>query len=282
MPTITPSPSSISIKPGDIWRDVTYGTVAGVALQMDVYFPKQISAALLPLVIYVHGGAWNSMDKSMKTYVLGIDELLARGYVFASIDYRLAPQFKWPAHIQDVKCAIRHFRAHADKYHIDLKRIGIGGESAGGQLAALAGLTDKDAGFDVGEYADQSSRVSAVVVVYGVSDLTAQFPPERLAHAQTIFPISSANDPVLVQASPLTHVTPAAPPFLLFHGDKDVRVPMQQSIWLADKLKANGVPATLVIVKNGLHGWADGNERMEPSLIEMGNLIADFFDKNLK
>jgi acetyl esterase/lipase len=282
MPTIVPTPSSSSIKPGDIWKDVTYGTAAGVALQMDVYFPKQPSDSPMPLVIYVHGGAWNSMDKSMKTYVLGIDDLLARGYVFASIDYRLAPKFKWPAHIQDVKCAIRHFRAKAAKYNIDPNRIGIGGESAGGQLAALAGVTDKAAGFDVGEYADQSSRVSAVVMVYGVSDLTAQFPSERLTHAQTIFPISSANDLVLVQASPLTHVTPAAPPFLLFHGDKDVRVPMQQSIWLADKLKANGVSATMVIVKNGLHGWADGHERMEPSLKEMDILIADFFDKHLK
>src|SRR5437868_3289993 len=154
-------------------RDVTYCTAGGVDLQMDIYAPARLAGARAPAVMFVHGGAWSGGDKASGEGAPEIAELVDRGYVVASISYRLAPRYVFPAQIEDVKCAVRYLRANASSLHIDPKRIGAWGASAGAQLVSLLGTTDESAGFEGdGGYLNESSRVQAVVDMYGRADLS--------------------------------------------------------------------------------------------------------------
>jgi acetyl esterase/lipase len=279
----TPTPSqTIKAKAGASYLDVTYCTPDGIPQKMNVFYPKQLSDKPMPIAVYVHGGGWTSGDKGSGAGSVDMQELLARGYIVASLDYRLAPQHKWPSQITDVKCAIRHLRAHAAMYDLDPKRIGVWGGSAGGHLVAMLGTTDTSAGFDVGEYLDQSSRVQVVVDLFGPADLPAMLGGRAFIVAQTVFGATSRDDPVLVQASPVTYITPDDPPFLILHGDQDTVVPLEQSQILYDKLKAGGVSAMLVIVKNAGHGFTPSGGAISPSRAELTKRIADFFDRYLK
>ena len=164
-PTPTPAPSDVTIV-----DDITYATIAGVPLRLDIVKPASSTAARMPLVVYVHGGGFASGDKSA-----GVAELqsLARlGYVGATINYRFAPQFTFPAQVQDVKAAVRFLRANAGQYGIDEARIAIWGVSSGGTLAALAGVgNDLPEWEAAGGTPGFSSRVQAVVTWLGTYDL---------------------------------------------------------------------------------------------------------------
>src|SRR5207245_6161575 len=138
-------------------------------LAMDLYIPPAGATRPAPVALYVHGGGLLFGDR--KTSGVGNtladhegalftplqQELNARGFVVASIDYRLPPATAWPAQIEDAKCAVRFLRAHATGLGIDPTRIGAWGSSAGGLLVSLLGLTRPADGFDVGQYTDQSS-----------------------------------------------------------------------------------------------------------------------------
>jgi acetyl esterase/lipase len=251
---------------------------------MDIYFPKQTENVAIPIVVYLHGGGWTWGDKSRGPGMVDIPELLARGYVVAAVNYRLAPKYKFPAQIEDVKCAMRFLRAHALSLNIDPNRVGVWGSSAGGHLVALLGLTDASAGFDVGEYLDQSSRVQAVVDMFGPTDLITLLSGARRVFVrvvQRVFGTTSKDDPKLVRASPLSYVSKDAPPFLILQGDEDYLVPVSQSQELYDRLKAVGANAHLVIIKNAGHGFLP-HGTMNPSRAELTKMIADFFDKNLR
>ena len=284
-PTATPPPPGPDpAKLGSVERDLTYGNAAGVDLKLDIYYPKTADGPV-PAVVYVHGGGWTAGEKSTGAGEVEIPELVSRGYLVASINYRLAPEHKFPAQIEDVKCAIRFLRANASRYGIDPERIGAWGGSAGGHLVALLGTTDASAGWDgSGGYAGESSRVKAVVDLFGPTDLTAIVPGTSNASTlENVFGTSDPRSEIAKLASPVTHVSADAPPFLIIHGDKDNVVPLRQSEILYDRLVAAGVPATLVVVKNGGHGFsAVAGSVMSPTRSEITSIIADFFDKHLK
>lgn len=256
--------------------DVTYCTMNAVALKMDVYFPTDVSQPR-PAVVYVHGGGWTSGDKSSGAGLQELPGLLESGFVVFSLNYRLAPAYHFPAMIEDVKCAIRSIRAHADEYHVDPNRIGAWGGSAGGHLVSLLGTSDESAGFDVGEYLDYSSRVQVVVDLFGPADLTVQF---NLQQEQIGSPVFSNEQ--LEIASSVTYISQDDPPFLILQGDRDQLVPLEQSQILYDRLTAAGVPATLVIVRNAGHGFNSIGGAIDPSLADITQMIVEFFVGNLK
>ncbi len=267
---------------GKVERDITYGIADSVALKMDIYYPKVVEGTV-PAVLYVHGGGWTKGDKGTGAGATEIPELISRGYLVAAINYRLAPQYKFPAQIEDVKCAVRFLRANAATYGIDPDRIGAWGGSAGGHLVALLSVTDAAAGFEGnGGYADQSSRVQAVVDMFGPSDLTAIFQGADTQLLEQVFGTTDRNSDIVKLASPVTWVSSDDPPFLILHGENDKLVPLSQSKILYDRLVAAGVPATLTIVKNAGHGFAPAGGTIDPSRTEITNIVADFFDKHLK
>ena len=270
---------------GRVERNVTYGRADDVELKMDVYFPANSTSNTVPAVIFIHGGAWRRGDKSRLTFPQLLPMLLRHGFLVASINYRLAPKYKFPAQIEDAKCAVRFLRAHAKQLRIDPNRIGVEGESAGGQLAALLGLTNPNAGFDGrGGWNNQSSQVEAVVDMFGPADLTAfdfQSNDYYRTIGEEVFGAKSGDDSALKRASPVNYISKGAPPFLILQGDRDETVPLKQSEELDEQLKAVGDFSILVVVKNAGHGLSRVDEDIKPSRAELARKVVDFFDHTL-
>ena len=230
--------------------DIEYAQVAGESLKLDLYVPD--GAGPFPAVILVHGGGWTAGDKSggpRKALIAPMHEPLERaGFAWISINYRLAPKHPYPACIEDVETAIRWVKAHAARYRLDPRRIALSGESAGGHLVALAAVR-----------ADDRTRLAAIVPFYGVFDLGARvkpgdpLPPNYVALFGREKPDETTRA-VMRAASPLTHVKPGLPPFLLVHGTADSRVPIEQSLVMQTRLKAAGVTCDLLTIKGGEHG----------------------------
>ena len=254
-------------------KDVTYCTMGGVALKMDVYYPSS-NEAPWAVTMYVHGGGWSSGDKAQGAGALEIPSLQGAGFLVVSVNYRLAPEYPFPAMIEDVKCAVRFLRANAEHFNLDPNRIGAYGGSAGGHLVNMLGVTDPGAGFDVGEYLEYSSRVQAVVDMFGPADLTVEFPGGYGRLGDTVF---GGLDAAL--ASPVTYVTSDDPPFLILQGDQDTTVPPEQSQIFYDWLVSANVPATLVMVKNAEHGFRPVGGAIDPTREQLTQMAVDFFNQ---
>ena len=224
-------------------------------MTLDVHSLKGLEG-LRPALVMIHGGGWQSLDKSNFTWLA--KEAAKRGYVVFNINYRLAQQAKYPAAVKDCQAAMRWVRAKARTYHVDPARVAVWGESAGGHLASMMGLLDsRDP-----RMPDVSSRASVAVDFYGVADLTPAELPEKYARGSDFVAAcenfigkkhSEAPD-LFAEASPINHVTKKACPFLVIHGDADMTVPYEQSVRFVEKLKSAGVEATLHTVKGGGHG----------------------------
>jgi acetyl esterase/lipase len=246
-------------------NDVTYAVAGTQKLQLDLAMPK--TGGPYPLVVCLHGGAWKTgsrKDLSRPGTDFGtrgrslIEILAARGFVAASVSYRLAPENKFPAQIEDAKTAIRFLRANAKQFHIDPNRVAALGFSAGGHIAALLGTTDTKAGFDGPLYPDQSSRVNCVVDFFGPTDLTlyCQTPGlEQMFFVPLLGTTSKKHPEVYKKASPIDYVSKDDPPFLLIHGTLDLVVPVLHSELLCRKLTEAGVNAKLLPVSGEGHGW---------------------------
>jgi acetyl esterase/lipase len=254
---------------------ITYAATAGYRpLQLDLWVPE--SSTPPALVVWIHGGGWMIGDRRYLPETLRpnqlFDALLRAGLAVATIDYRLALEAPFPAQLHDAKAAIRYLRAHAGELGIDTGRIGVWGESAGGHLAALVGLTGHRADLEGGiGVVGESSAVDVVVDWYGPADFTTMprmTPPPHIAaklEAAMHTPpedtlVAGLDDAARADASPISHVTAQAPPFLLVHGTTDWLVPYAQSEQLHAALTAVGVDSRLVPVEGAEHiftGCAD-------------------------
>ena len=220
-------------------RDVEYVKRGDQALRADVYMPA--GTGPFPAVLLVHGGSWQRGDKRR---MASIGERLAqRGYVGVSIDYRLAPEYRFPAQLYDCQAALRWMRANAERLHLDPLRIAGFGYSAGGHLVGmLATAGDGDGLDEVSSVSGSSARLQAAVLggaPIALERLPANFAVERLLGA------SAAERPDLyTRASPLTFVTPDDPPVFLYHGSADWIVDASQPLLLRDALERAGVSST--------------------------------------
>jgi acetyl esterase/lipase len=263
----------------EIYRDLSYLPGGHERHKLDVYVPKNAKGQL-PLVVWVHGGGWSMGSKNNPPALF----LLRHGYAVASINYRLVQHAPFPAQIEDCKAALRWLRAHADKYHIDPKHVGVWGASAGGHLVALWGTTNGKKELEGKEgHLDQSSSVQAVVDYFGPTDLKRYL--KLLGIEQ--------NKEKAALASPLTHVNKDCPPFLIVHGDKDLAVPYRESEELTAALKKAGVDVTLHKLEGVGHGGGEmagyktdglpARSRAREFLNEESQKrILDFFDRTLK
>ncbi len=254
-----------------VLRDVEYAKVGDASLKLDLYVPKQASASAAkpPLIVWIHGGAWRAGSKS------GINRsflrLTAEGYAAASIDYRLNGLRAHPEHIHDCKGAIRFLRANADKYGYDATRIGVGGGSAGGHLVALLGTSAavKELEGDVGGHLDRSSRVQAVVDLFGPADF------EYWASQSERFR-ENKNPELLKSGSPVTYITKDDAPLLIFHGDRDTTVPISQSERLHQRYQDARLESALHTIEGAGHGGTQFSDD------ERYQLIKAFLDKHIK
>lgn len=275
-------PVTVSYGEGTL-TDVTYCTIADVPVKMDVYLPAASRPRPLPVAVHVHGGGWISGKKSEGNRFNEMKPLLLdRGYLVVSVDYRLAPTYKYPAQIQDVKCAIRHLRARASRYGLDAERIGVWGGSAGGQLVSLLGTAGSDVGFDdVGGFQGQSSAAQAVIAISAITDFT--HPEELLDDYRRVF--QTWPDPTsaeMIQASPVTHVSAGDAPFFFIVADEDELVMPAQSERMHQLLTGAGVSSSLLRVLHANHALQPTDAPIDPSGSVINSRMADFFDQHLR
>ena len=258
-------------------RGLEYANPDDQHLQLNLARPKAGNGPF-PAVVCIHGGGFRRGNR--ESYDALCLKLAARGYVAVTVTYRLAPQFKFPAAVQDTKAAVRWLRAHAEQYHVAPDRIGTTGGSAGGHLAQFLALTAHLPQFEGdGGNPAQSSHVACVVNVYGPSDFTQVYGKSVDAHE--VLPLLLGGNleearHMHILASPLYWVTPNAAPTLCIHGTKDTYVPHEQAVWLIDRLKAADVPAELLTLEGAGHGFkGEDAAKAEEALFK-------FFDKQLK
>jgi acetyl esterase/lipase len=258
----TPPPREVEFK-----KDLVYGTVGDQSLLLDLASPKGL-AEPAPLVIWIHGGAWQAGGKGEFENL--IRDSARAGYVSASISYRLAPKHVFPAQIEDCKCAVRWLRANAKKLSIDPNRIGVVGSSAGAHLAMLLGTMEPSDGFEGGGGSPEaSSRVHVVVSFAGPTNLNAELPDASKPLLVTFLggPIAEKQD-LARAASPITYVTPGDPPMLLIQGTKDPLVPYQQAYEMAEALTKVGVPGRVELMLGEGHGWPKEHTRVMAATFE--------------
>jgi acetyl esterase/lipase len=207
---------------------------------LDVWRPKELPAQPAPVMIFVPGGAWVHGGRILQGYAL-MSHMADLGWVCLSIDYRVAPNHPWPQHITDVKTAIAWARANVDKFGGDRNFVAIAGTSAGGHLAALAGLTPNDAEYQVDLPDGSDTSVDAVVGIYGRYDWEDRSTVERARFVdfleRVVVKRKIAKRPEIFRnASPIARIHDSAPPFLVIHGGGDTVIPVQQARDFVEKL----------------------------------------------
>ena len=243
-------------------RNLAYVTDGHTRQKLDLFVPPNAPPAA-PLLVWIHGGAWSAGSKENSPAV----GMVQKGWVVASLNYRLSQHAVFPAQLEDCKAALRFLRAHAKEYHIDPARVAVWGASAGGHLVALLGVTGQTKEFDVGENLDQSSAVSCVVDWFGPTDflhwgagsaISAENKDDVVAK---LFggPVSKHLE-MAKKGSPITWVSKDSAPTLIMHGDKDPLVPLQQSESFAAALEKAGVPTVLKVYPGQGHGGPRFND----------------------
>jgi acetyl esterase len=225
--------------------DLEFAKPGGVSLTLDAFVLE--GDGPFPACILVHGGGFTKGDKS--SFIKPLFEPLSKaGFTWFSINYRLAPAHRFPACVEDVEAAIRWVKAHADEFKVDRQRIALIGESAGGHLVSLAGTQ-----------MTEDTRVAAVVPFYAPHDLELRVKQSQSIPpwVEALFGLTELNDAswkTLREASPIHHIRPGLPPYLLIHGTKDDKVPLEQSLMFQEKMKATGNTCDLIRIEGGIHG----------------------------
>jgi acetyl esterase len=241
--------------------DIEFARINEVSLTLDVFVPE--GRGPFPACILVHGGAFTKGDK--QSYIKPLFEPLSTaGFTWFTINYRLAPQHRWPACAEDVEAAIRWVKSHAAEYQVDVARIALIGESAGGHLVSYVGARAKD-----------ETRVAAVVPFYSPHDLEFQVRHRNaLGESMTaLLGLTELNDETwkrLHEVSASSYVHKGLAPYLLIHGDKDQTVLYEQSVRFQQQMKASGNRCDLITISGGGHGmggWDKLNSDYKEQLI---------------
>ncbi len=231
-------------------KDVPYVTDGDPRQKLDIYLPADYEKAEkpLPLVLLIHGGAWQEGNKEMDGHMPSIARWFTKkGYAVAANNYRLAPEHPMPAQVLDCKAAVRWLRANAKKYHLDAERFGAWGISAGGHLTAMLATTGETREFDTGENLNQASKIQAACVLCGPEDFIFWQENRPAITFTSIFPKvfgGSAREtkPLATKMSPRLYVSEKTPPMMLMHAEDDALVPIIQAEKMVETLKEKNVP----------------------------------------
>jgi acetyl esterase/lipase len=238
-------------------KEVEYARVGEISLKMDLHRCGEQKG---PLLLWVHGGAWRSGSKSS----MPLKDLVCAGYPVASVEYRLSPVAKFPAQIHDLKAAIRFLRARAAEQDVDARTIIVAGDSAGGHLAALVGVSNGEEKLEgkIGTHLEESSDVQGIISFYGAANLTTIL-SQSTAHGLKVrvpaLDLFLGGQPDTVSelarlASPVLHVDKNDPPLLLLHGDQDPQMPINQAHELHGAYKAAGAKVDFEVIHGAAHG----------------------------
>lgn len=289
---VAPTKTEVKQISGVVYEQVPSRGYANVPMQLDLLQPQKKTK--MPAIVYVTGGGFINANRDNGVQLRNY--LAEKGYVVASITYRVAPTAQFPQPLEDVKASIRYLRAHADQWNIDKDRIGIIGGSAGGYLSAFAGTTSGTKTFDKGDNLQESSKVNCAVDLYGLSDLSRvgmDYSPEvqqlhKSAGATEALWVNGSPvfggkdggvlaDPKATEAAnPIAYIGKNSAPMLLMHGTADKVVSPGQTDLLYQALKAKGVPAERHEIPGAAHG---GVYWVQDKVLQV---IGDFFDRYLR
>jgi acetyl esterase/lipase len=267
------APPNVPFTLGTAHRNLAYCN----SQNLDLYIPRAAVRRPLPIAIYIHGGGMTAGDKSDLNPVF-LDALASAGYAVASVNYRLAPDSRFPAQIEDVKCAIRYLRDKAPGYGLNASEIFAFGTSVGGQLVTLAALTGAHSGWDAGPYPAEPSTLRAVADMFGPANLTERASGFSPSGIQQVFGKGDRRD--LILASPTHFVAANSPPILIVQGINDTKVLESQAIELHKDLKAAGDQTQLLLIANMGHMFVQaGSKPINPSVRQIAQDMVRFFNK---
>lgn len=261
-------------------KDITFGKGSDVDLKLDLYRQQthvESDESIQPAIVVIFGGGFRAGNKEMMR--IFCEQYARAGFVVVAPSYRLLPNFRFPAPVEDVKCAVRWIRAHASEYRIDTDNIGAMGMSAGAHLSMMLGYMDPDDGMQgEGGHAEFSSKVQAVVNYAGAFDLTQlDWDPKKDSKVVDFMGKKLQEDePLYWRASPAAYVDEGDAPTLCIHGTRDPVVPYGQAVLAHAALLKAGVPTELKLVRGASHGW------WGKDLQETQQLAIEFFTKHLK
>jgi len=259
-----------------VYENVIYARPGGEPLPADVYVPS--GEGPFPAVLCIHGGAWRFGDKGR---MKGIARQLAKsGYTAVAINYRLAPKYRFPAQLEDCRAAMAWMRQNADRYHIDPKRIGVYGYSAGGHLAALLGVTvpsdtEKAGGGPKGKAGTDADLRPRAVVAGGAPCDFRDVPADERWFVYFLGGTRREKPDVYRRASPAAFVSSDDPPIFFYNGQDDFLVPVAGPRKMAEQLKRVGVETEMYVVTDEGHIRAFLDQEARHKAIE-------FLDKHLK
>jgi acetyl esterase/lipase len=242
------NPATISLQRGVVWA-----TLGGQALTMDISRPKTFVAGEMPLVVVIHGGAWQGGTTSQMTTF--INTLAGLGYAAVAIDYRVKKSTNsnyFPVPISDTRCAVRWLKKNAATYGWNPNKIIAAGMSAGGHLASMLGAAPDATGLDDGtcSITDQSPSVGAVVDMFGPSDMNLETDKAKVITAADL-----ANPAKMALYSPVSHIKAGTVPFFVAHGTVDTSVTPKHSELLKAQLDLYGVVNNYIKVEGVGHGF---------------------------
>lgn len=248
-------PQQPPLPPGIVQeQDIEFANPDNQHLKLDLYRPEK--GGPFPVVICIHGGGFVGGHRETMRWMCV--RLAVEGYAAATIQYRLAPKYQFPACVEDCKAAVRWIRANAKKYNFDSDRIAAMGTSAGGHLAVFLAATADVKDFEgTGGNPNFSTRISCAVNAFGPSDFTRIQGKSKSEPVLVPFlggPLQTHRQQY-IRSSPLYWITPNSAPVLTLIGTKDEHVPVEQAKWLHERLDACGVPNQLVIFEGAGHGF---------------------------
>ena len=253
--------------------NVTYLEVDGWEGRADVYRPTRVNDPV-PTVLFFHGGGWIRGEKEGP--VLHLMPYIAMGFAVINVEYRVAPEAKAPAAVQDARCALHWVFDNAERLGFDTTRVITTGHSAGGHLALMTGLLSAEDGLDTLCPGADEPKVAAIVNWYGITDVADVLEgPNREAWAEEWIGTDPSRERLVRNLSPLTHVDGQAPPILSIHGDQDETVPHQHAVRLHSALQRAGAPHELLTIEGVGHGGLS-----EEQLLTAYATVRDFLERH--
>ena len=238
--------------------DIAYAEPGDRAHRLDVYKPAD-GRTKCPTLLFIHGGAWIIGDKREQGIPM-MNRLAAHGWVCMTANYRLSPKAAFPAHLLDVKQALRWIREHGAEHGADPSFVVVSGGSAGGHLGALMALTANDPRYQPG-FEDVDTSVQGAALFYGQYDFTNRLKLRSKGSIRfferMIMKKKLADDPAaFAAASPIDQIGDHAPPMLIIHGSNDILIRVEEARYFADLVaKASRGPVVYAEVSGAQHAF---------------------------
>lgn len=258
-------------------KNIEYKNVNGKSLQLDIYRQKE-RGELVPLLVFIHGGGWKGGDRA--DYLVYLIPFAKKGYMTATVSYRLLADGPYPACVEDIVDAFQWFYKHGEEYGYDVNRIAVIGGSAGAHLALMAayGWNKRSGSIDTLMNTEKKHRIKAVVDIYGPVDLTTEYGRKHPLVTSFLAKSYEKSPELYVEASPVHYLDKADPPTLILQGTSDDLVPVSQSVNLKSSLDSLGVSSELYCLPLWPHTM-DIVQRVNDFTVKK---MEDFFEKYLK